>query len=427
MDTPAGEIDDVLHGFFTQRLAEAAGTPGPVAGLYEPIAGLVLRGGKRLRARFVLLGWRGAGGEMTPAAFGAAAVVELLHACALIHDDVMDGSDTRRGGPAVHQEFAEQHRRERWYGSEAQFGISAAITAGDLCLVWADTLLRDCGLAPAAVERARPVYDDMRALTMHGQYLDLVTQASGETSAAAALEVARAKTAACTTTGPLRFGGALAGGTPELLAQYAAYGDALGVAFQLRDDLLGAFGDPAATGKPSGDDLRDGKRTVLLAEAVARMSATESADLSELIAQGTDEAVERLRVLLIRCGAREAVEERIGELGRQAAEHARQLPLADEAVRAELLALVDVVSGAPADGAPAKARGAARGQGRGSARGPATARLGVRALAADGIGAGEPAADGLAVGGRPAGPLSGRPSEPAAARRRAEEPPRTTA
>ena len=342
MDTAAGEIDEVLRGFFADRLAEA---PSGIAGLYEPIADLVLRGGKRLRARFVLLGWRGAGARLTSGAVGAAAVVELLHACALIHDDVMDGSATRRGAPAVHHAFSQQHRRAAWHGSAARFGMSAAITAGDLCLVWADQLLRSCGLPAAGVARARPVYDDMRALTMRGQYLDLLTQASGEPSAVAALEVARAKTAACTTTGPLRFGGALAGASDGLLEGYGAYGDALGVAFQLRDDLLGAFGDPAATGKPSGDDLRDGKRTVLLAEAVARLGRDGEHALAELISQGTDEAVDELRAILIRTGAREAVEQRIRSLGREAAGHARDLPLADEAVRARLIGLVEIVTG----------------------------------------------------------------------------------
>ena len=355
MDTAAGEIDEVLRGFFADRLAEARPLTGSLG---EPVADLVLRGGKRLRARFVLLGWRGAGARTTRGAVGAAAVVELLHACALIHDDVMDGSATRRGAPAVHREFARLHRRAAWHGSSAGFGVSAAITAGDLCLVWADQLLRTCGLPAQSVARARPVYDDMRALTMHGQYLDLLTQASGEPSAEAALEVARAKTAACTTTGPLRFGGALAGASEELLAGYAAYGDALGVAFQLRDDLLGAFGDPAATGKPSGDDLRDGKRTVLLAEAVARSGSDGANALAELISQGTDEAVEQLRAVLIRSGAREAVEQRIRTLGREAAGYARELPLADEAVRAELIGLVGIVTGGAIDrpSAPAAAR-----------------------------------------------------------------------
>ena len=345
MDTPAGSIDEVLHEFFAQRMAEAPSAR--IAGLYAPIADLVLRGGKRLRARFVLLGWRGTGAPLTPGVLGAAAVVELLHACALIHDDVMDGSATRRGAPSVHREFEDLHRRAAWHGEGERFGLSAAITAGDLCLVWADQLLRGCGLPEAAIARARPVYDQMRALTMQGQYLDLLTQAEGEASVEAALEVAREKTAACTTTGPTRFGGALAGGDAALLAGYSAYGDALGVAFQLRDDLLGAFGDPAATGKPSGDDLRDGKRTVLLAEAFARVSPSQADRLSELVSQGTDLAVLELRKLLIGCGARDAVEDRIVELGDSALQHAAELPLADESVRLELVDLVYAVTGRP--------------------------------------------------------------------------------
>lgn len=356
MDFPAVGIDEVLHGFFAQRAAEAASTR--VSGLYAPIADLVLRGGKRLRARFVLLGWRGAGAPVTPGVLGAAAVVELLHACALIHDDVMDGSATRRGGPAVHRVFGERHRDGGWFGRTEQFGMAAAITAGDLCLVWADQLLRTCGLPAEAVGRARPVFDDMRALTMEGQYLDLLTQAEGEPSVAAALEVARAKTAACTTTGPTRFGGALAGASAELLAGYGAYGDALGVAFQLRDDLLGAFGDPAATGKPSGDDLRDGKRTVLLAEAVGRLARPEAERLGTLLTQGTDQAVAELRALLTACGARESVERRIARLGERALRHAESLPLADESVRGELVGLVEAVTG-PASGTAASPRPAA--------------------------------------------------------------------
>ena len=360
MDTPAGSIDEVLHGFFTQRMAEAPSSR--IAGLYAPIADLVLRGGKRLRARFVLLGWRGVGAPLTPEVLGAAAVVELLHACALIHDDVMDGSATRRGAPAVHRVFGEQHRRAGWFGPDEQFGMSAAITAGDLCLVWADQLLRTCGLGPEAVARARPVFDDMRALTMQGQYLDLLTQAEGETSVAAALEVARAKTAACTTTGPARFGAALAGGSAELLAGYGAYGDALGVAFQLRDDLLGAFGDPAATGKPSGDDLRDGKRTVLLAEAVARLARPDADRLASLLSQGTDQAVAELRALLIACGAKDSVERRIARLGARALRYAEALPLADESVRAELVGLVDAVTAYPTGTAAAPTPPVARPQ-----------------------------------------------------------------
>lgn len=315
-------VDDVLREFLGLRLEEvrAGGGGGVERELASGIKDLVLRGGKRLRSTLCVLGWAGAGGAVDDAIVRGGASLELLHACALIHDDVMDRSAIRRGGATLHRRFAARHGDAGWRGDSEQFGIGAAIAAGDLCLVWADRLLRESGLSVAAVERARPVYDAMRAETIRGQYLDLVAQARGEFDLDDALEVARAKTAACTTTGPLCFGGALAGADDRLMAAYSAYGDALGVAFQLRDDQLGAFADPEATGKPSGDDLRDGKCTVLMAEAYLRLDSAGRGRLRGLVEEGTAEAVAGLRVLLEEIGARAAVEERITVLGKQAVE-----------------------------------------------------------------------------------------------------------
>jgi len=320
-------VDGVLEEFLGLRLRETeAGGSGAERDLVSGIADLVLRGGKRLRATLCVLGWVGAGagggvGRVdTDAIVRGGASLELLHACALIHDDVMDRSATRRGGATLHRGFAVQHGGAGWRGDSEQFGIGVAIAAGDLCLVWADRLLRESGLPAAAVERARPVYDSMRAETIRGQYLDLVTQARGGFDLDQALIVARAKTAACTTTGPLCFGGALAGAGDGLMSSYAAFGDALGVAFQLRDDQLGAFADPQAIGKPSGDDLRDGKCTVLLAEAYQRLDSHGRRRLASLVEEGTPEAVAGLRALLEEAGARAAVEERIRVLGKQAVE-----------------------------------------------------------------------------------------------------------
>lgn len=314
-------VDAVLGEFLGLRLEEAGAEGGGAQReLVSGIADLVLRGGKRLRATLCVLGWAGAGGATDDAIVRGGASLELLHACALIHDDVMDRSATRRGGATLHQEFAARHADGEWRGESEQFGIGAAIAAGDLCLVWADKMLRESGLPTAAVERARPVYDAMRAETIRGQYLDLVAQARGGFDLDDALEIARAKTAACTTTGPLCFGGALVGADDGLMTAYGAYGYALGVAFQLRDDQLGAFADPEATGKPSGDDLRDGKCTVLLAEAYQRLDVEGRRRLRWLVGQGTPEAVAGLRLLLEEVGARAAVEERIAVLGKQAVE-----------------------------------------------------------------------------------------------------------
>lgn len=355
-------VDEVLAEFLDGRLDEVGGaeagageTGGSEGGgdghreradaeFVSVIADLVTRGGKRLRAALCVLGWTGTGLEADDAIVRGGASLELLHACALIHDDVMDRSETRRGGATVHRAFASRHARAGWRGDAEQFGVGAAIAAGDLCLVWADRLLRESGLSTEAIERGRPVYDAMRAETIRGQYLDLVAQAAGWFDLDDALTVARAKTAACTTTGPLRFGGTLAGAGEDLLAAYEAYGLALGLAFQLRDDLLGAFADPADTGKPSGDDLRDGKCTVLLAEAYQRLDSVGRRRLRGLVGSGSRAAVGEIRVLMEEVGARQAVEERIKCLGKQAVEALSSGVSLDVGVRESLVGLVAVVT-----------------------------------------------------------------------------------
>ena len=235
----------------------------------------LLRGGKRLRPAFCYWGWRGAGGDDSDAAVAAATSLELLQACALIHDDVMDGSDTRRGLPAAHRRFATLHRGNEWLGSPEGFGVGAAILLGDLCLSWADELLMNCGLSAEQILRGKPIYDIMRTELMAGQYLDLLEQAMGGGSAERAMRVVRFKSAKYTIERPLHLGAALAGAPDEIHIAYSGYGLPLGEAFQLRDDVLGVFGDPAQTGKPAGDDLREGKRTVLVATALEASSATQ--------------------------------------------------------------------------------------------------------------------------------------------------------
>jgi geranylgeranyl diphosphate synthase type I len=242
----------------------------------ESISGL-LGGGKRLRPAFCYWGWRGAGGPDCPEIFHAAAALELLHAGALIHDDLMDASDTRRGKPSLHRQFQVRHARSGWHGSPATFGMGAAILMGDLLLCWTDEMFHTSGLPGEALRRGRPVLDRMRTEVFAGQYLDLLGQVSGDESLDSALRVVEFKTAKYTIERPLHLGAALAGGRgAALVAAYTAYGLPLGVAFQLRDDILGVFGDPAQTGKPAGDDVREGKRTVLLAIARDRATAGQA-------------------------------------------------------------------------------------------------------------------------------------------------------
>jgi geranylgeranyl diphosphate synthase type I len=303
---------------------------GPVA---DAIAEFVLDGGKRLRPAFCYWGWRGAGGADTDAIVTAAAALELLHACALMHDDVMDDSAVRRGRPAVHRRFATMHRGERWVGDAEAFGRAAAILLGDLALVWSDELFNTSGLPDDALRRASHVFDTMRGEVMAGQYLDVLEQALGGGGVDRALRVARYKSAKYTIERPLHLGGALAGAAQATLDTYSAYGLPLGEAFQLRDDVLGVFGNPAQTGKPAGDDLRDGKRTVLVATASERATPAQAAVLRRLVGDPhlDDAGVAALRQVIAETGALDTVERLIAERTAEAEAALREGPLEDAA------------------------------------------------------------------------------------------------
>lgn len=300
----------------------------------------LLAGGKRLRPSFCMWGYLAAGGTDLPAALRASASLELLQACALVHDDVMDDSDTRRGHPAAHRRFATLHRGAGWLGDPDRFGDGAAILLGDLCLSWSDELLYRSGFAPEALARAKVVYDRMRTELMAGQYLDLLEQVRGGGSVERTLLVVRYKSAKYTIERPLHLGAALAGGDGALADVLSAYGLPLGEAFQLRDDVLGVFGDPVETGKPAGDDLREGKRTLLVATAMERADAEQAARLREGVGDAhlTPGAIEELRMIVVATGALDEVERVIAERTAEAVA-ALDSPLVPAAAREALVEL----------------------------------------------------------------------------------------
>jgi geranylgeranyl diphosphate synthase, type I len=312
-------VQAVLDAFVARQAVRLGAVSAQLAPMVEAASAL-LSGGKRLRPAFCYWGWRGAGRGDNDAAVRAASSLELLHACALIHDDVMDGSDIRRGQPAVHRRLAQLHDSSGWRGSADAFGAGGAILVGDLCLAWADELLYDSGLDDASLRAGKPVLDEMRTELMAGQYLDLLEQAQAEGSVEGAMRVLRYKSAKYTVERPLQLGAALAGGGAELAAVYSAYGVPLGEAFQLRDDVLGVYGDPTETGKPAGDDLREGKQTLLVAYALAEASPAGVALLrSRLGEPGLDDAgVDDLRTVIQTSGALARVEDLIGRLTTEA-------------------------------------------------------------------------------------------------------------
>ncbi|NLE79067.1 MAG: polyprenyl synthetase family protein [Rhodococcus sp.] len=318
----AARVETALLEFFASRAAVVDDLGGDYRAAVNALESFVLRGGKRVRPSFAWTGWLGAGGNPDGAdaesVLRACSALELVQACALVHDDIIDASTTRRGFPTIHVEFAESHRNQGWSGDAHRFGEAVAILLGDLALAWADDMIRDSGITPAAAARVSPVWSAMRTEVLGGQFLDISGEAGGDESIEAALRVNRYKTAAYTIERPLHLGAELAGADPALVRDYRRFGRDIGIAFQLRDDVLGVFGDPVVTGKPSGDDLRAGKRTVLFATALQRADASDPT-AAGLLRNGigsdlTDSEVDVLRRAITELGAVDDMEQRITTL-----------------------------------------------------------------------------------------------------------------
>ena len=327
----------------------------------------LLSGGKRFRALFAYWGWHAVTGTVRSddlladldehpeldAVVTLAAALEIFHAAALVHDDIMDSSDTRRGMPSAHRRFEAEHGRREWVGSAPSYGTSSALLLGDLLLSWSDQLLAE-GLSivadRGAARHARSEFHLMRTEVTLGQYLDILEEvawreAPEEDLLPRAHRVVTYKSAKYSIEAPLVLGGLLAGGAPEQVDALRSYGLPLGVAFQLRDDLLGVFGDPAVTGKPAGDDLREGKRTVLIALARRSLPASAVRLVDEMLgdAELTEHQIATLQATIRDSGAVETVEQIIARSVRQAIAAIEDAPLSRSA-RTELIGLADLVT-----------------------------------------------------------------------------------
>jgi geranylgeranyl diphosphate synthase type I len=282
----------------------------------EVLAGF-LDGGKCLRSTFMYLGWlcgSSTDPEADAAALRASAGLEMLHAFALLQDDVMDDSPLRRGQPAPHMQFSRWHRDHDLAGSPERFGASLAILLSDLCLVWAEQMMRESGVSPDALARAWPHYDAMRIELAVGQCADIANDAGALPALDAVLDVARRKSGNYTVRRPLEIGAAMAG-RGDLIDVLGAYGSVVGEAFQMRDDMLGVFGSPAVTGKPAGGDLAERKATSLVVAAQRMADASIRRQFGELMAaEELDDAdISRWRTLIVATGAPDWIEELIAE------------------------------------------------------------------------------------------------------------------
>jgi geranylgeranyl diphosphate synthase type I len=320
-------VQDALDSFVDEQATRLEPLGADAARLVEA-AHTAVSGGKRFRAAFCAWGFRAVRDEDPDAAavVRAASALEVLHASALVHDDYMDASDTRRGRPATHKAFEALHRGSGWSGDPEQYGAAAAILLGDLLLSWADEMLRRCGMPQDVVRDALTFFDITRSEVIAGQFLDVSLQARGESDVEQSMRVLRYKSAKYSIERPLHVGAALAGADAGMLASLTRFGLPLGEAFQLRDDLLGVYGDPGSTGKPAGDDLTEGKRTVLVALALERAQPADAKRLDSALGNPlTDAEVADLRRVIDESGAHADVERRIDELT------ARSLDALDEA------------------------------------------------------------------------------------------------
>ncbi|MFZ4515900.1 MAG: polyprenyl synthetase family protein [Acidimicrobiia bacterium] len=308
----------------------------------ESLASLIHAGGKRLRPAFCFWAFVGAGGDPDdPLITDACAALELLHTFALVHDDIMDGSDRRRGLPAVHADFADRHTAKESRGEARRFGEGVGILVGDFAFVYSDM----CMSGANAI--ARSVFDELRIELCVGQYLDIVGGAGAPVDRERAERISVFKSGKYTVERPLHLGAALADALPTYEAAFSSYGLPVGLAFQLRDDVLGVFGDATTTGKPVGDDLLEGKLTPLIVETVHRVQGAGTADERALLdgflaGALTPATVPEMQALVVSCGALDAIETQIQTAVERARHALRDVPLARDAHEAleELAAFV---------------------------------------------------------------------------------------
>jgi geranylgeranyl diphosphate synthase, type I len=337
-------VNDVLIAHVSEHSDFLRGLSPEVAPMTTAITDTLARG-KRIRAQFCLWGAYGAsGGDLVTGIPEMAAAIELFHFAALIHDDIMDNSDTRRGLPTMHRQFTDEHVRQQRLGDSNHHGSAVAILVGDMCLSWSDDLaiMATDDLDLHSRRAVRAMWSQMRDEAYAGQYLDMLSQTEATTSRSRTDLILRLKSAKYTISHPLRLGGTIARADGALLHLYDQIGLTAGEAFQLRDDLLGVFGNPLVTGKPANDDIREGKRTLLMAEAESRANRSQRELLAHCLGNPAveDTEVDALRSVLIATGADQAIEERIGELTTEAMRIVESLPV-DEVTRTALTGLVE--------------------------------------------------------------------------------------
>ncbi|WP_422780685.1 polyprenyl synthetase family protein [Plantibacter sp. Mn2098] len=348
-----------LTDFLSSR-ASIVAQIGPELSPFLDFSRNFLSGGKRFRAQFCFRGWQAvstgrhaSGTSGIDTVIAACGALELFHAAALVHDDIIDNSDTRRGADSTHVSFARMHRERGWLGDPNTFGTASATLLGDMLLGWSDEMLDD-GLDllkdRLAARAARREFNRMRTEVTAGQYLDILEERAWRDATESeqrhrAERVLIYKSAKYSIESPLALGALLGGASEQQLESLRSYGLPLGIAFQLRDDLLGVYGDPAVTGKPSGDDLREGKRTILIALTREALQPGARNILDELLGDPDldDDQIGLLQATIRDSGAVDKVEKLIQDHVAKSLTALGEAPINDDA-RAHLRGLAVAVA-----------------------------------------------------------------------------------
>ncbi len=317
-----GELEARLEDWLRRRRGELTAEAAESAELVGRLDPYILGGGKRLRPALLYYAYRGCGGEAQEWVMPASMAVELLHTYLLIHDDIMDRAETRRGQPAAHVAFGEDHRRRGWRGSADRHGESTAILLGDLAYSYAVELFHAAAAKGDAGADVRRSFATMCHEVIVGQYLELTAGYRSGLTEDDLLRVLRMKSGRYSVQRPIELGALMARAADGAVEGLSRFGLRIGEAFQLQDDLLGMFGDSEEVGKPVGSDLAEGKFTVLIHSTLERAGAADAEVVRSALgnpALGAAE-IERVRAIIRASGAerkvRGMVEERLLAAGR---------------------------------------------------------------------------------------------------------------
>ncbi|OGY21732.1 MAG: hypothetical protein A2126_00780 [Candidatus Woykebacteria bacterium GWB1_45_5] len=316
------QLDPFLDAYFTEKIREAALVDPESVVLVEEVRRFVQNGGKKIRPAFAYAGYIACGGRSHDAILYASSAIEVMHAFALIHDDIIDKADLRRGNPSVHRVFEDFHKRRNFTGSPEDFGLVAALLAGDLAFSFADELLNTAPFPAERIRRAKNYFDLNKKQVIFGEYLDVLASVKKQISEADVLKILEYKTAKYTMERPLHIGACLAGAEEEALTIFSNYAIPLGQAFQIQDDILGTFGQEEQTGKPTDSDIKEGKKTLLVIKAYEFSGPAERKILDEVLGKrkANEKEIENVRAIIRSSGALEYSQNLANRLIKQAKE-----------------------------------------------------------------------------------------------------------